>query len=58
MSMTQAAPAVQRMLDKDDIRDAIYRYARGVDRGDLALIRTAYHADAWDEHGDFAGITV
>ncbi|MFT3721116.1 nuclear transport factor 2 family protein [Pseudorhodoferax sp.] len=48
--------AVQRLLDKEEIRDAICRYARGVDRGDMAAVRTAYHPDAWDEHGaDFAG---
>ena len=47
--------SVQRLVDKDEIRDAMSRYARGVDRGDWALVRSTYHPDAIDEHGDFKG---
>jgi 3-phenylpropionate/cinnamic acid dioxygenase small subunit len=47
--------ALQRLLDKDEIRDALCRYARAVDRGDWDLMRTTYHADAHDEHGDYKG---
>jgi hypothetical protein len=47
--------SLQRLLDKDAIRDALYRYARGVDRGDWDLLRSTYHPDAIDEHGDFKG---
>lgn len=47
--------ALQKLLDKDAIRDAIARYARGVDRGDWDLVRSGYHADAHDWHGDYQG---
>lgn len=44
-----------RLLAESDIRDAMARYARGADRNDLALLRTAYHDDATDSHGYYAG---
>src|SRR3546814_879439 len=37
------------------IREALSRYCRGVDRGDAALIESAYHPDALDIHGSFRG---
>jgi hypothetical protein len=40
--------ALRRLLDRAQIQDATYRYARGVDRGDVGLIRSAYHPDAYD----------
>ncbi|MEX0404075.1 nuclear transport factor 2 family protein [Aquibium sp. LZ166] len=43
------------LADKDAIRDAMYRYARGVDRLDPDLIRSAYHSDAHDDHGSYKG---
>ena len=51
---------VQELLDKQQIHEALMRYARGVDRGDAALICSAYHPDAVDEHGvgDYTGVTV
>lgn len=48
-------------MDMDDIiaelaiRRAIYRYCRGVDRGDAAMIASAYHPDAEENHGAFHG---
>ena len=47
--------SLQRLLDKESIRDAMCRYSRGVDRGDWELLRSTYHPDAIDEHGDFKG---
>lgn len=38
-----------------EINDALHRYARGVDRQDWELVRSAYHEDATDQHGDFRG---
>jgi ketosteroid isomerase-like protein len=49
------AQALRRLTDERQIRDAICRYARGVDRGDWELVRSAYHPDAYDEHGDYKG---
>jgi hypothetical protein len=46
---------MQRLVDKDQIQDALKRYSRGVDRGDWDLVRSTYHRDATDEHGDFTG---
>jgi DUF971 family protein len=37
------------------IRQAVLRYCRGVDRLDAELMRSAYHEDATDDHGVFAG---
>jgi hypothetical protein len=47
--------------DHDDLRsraeilDCVHRYARGVDRLDRALVLSAYHPDAIDDHGTFVG---
>ncbi|MGE0699814.1 MAG: nuclear transport factor 2 family protein [Hyphomicrobiaceae bacterium] len=47
--------ALQRLLDKDAIRDLMARYCRGVDRGDWEAARATYHPDAYDDHGDYKG---
>jgi SnoaL-like domain len=45
----------QRLADRAEIQDCLCRYARGVDRGDWAMVRTTYHPDAYDAHGDYKG---
>lgn len=47
--------ALRRMIDRTEIYEVMCRYARGVDRGDEEVIRSAYHPDAWDDHVDFKG---
>jgi len=47
--------AMQRLIDKDQIRDVMLRYARGVDRRDWALVRAAFFEDGRDDHADFKG---
>jgi hypothetical protein len=47
--------AVQQLVDREEIRDLMARYARGVDRTDLDLVRSTYHEDAYDDHGDYKG---
>lgn len=42
-------------LDRLQIHDCLTRYARGVDRVDEALIRSAFWEDAHDEHGAVSG---
>ncbi|MBB4615022.1 nuclear transport factor 2 family protein [Novosphingobium taihuense] len=42
---------VKQSKDRQEIRDCLLRYTRGVDRHDLELMKSAYHPDAWDEHG-------
>jgi hypothetical protein len=47
--------ALPRLIDKDEIRDLMARYARGVDRADWDAVRATYHTDAYDDHGDYKG---
>ncbi|OZI43233.1 nuclear transport factor 2 family protein [Bordetella genomosp. 4] len=37
------------------IEQNLYRYGRGVDRRDWELVRSAYHPDAYDNHGSYKG---
>ena len=39
--------ALQRLMDKDEIRDVMARYCHGVDRADWDLVRSTYHTDAY-----------
>ena len=43
------------LIDREQIRDVIYRYARGVDRRDYELVRSCYHPNATDDHGSYKG---
>ncbi len=45
----------QRAQDRQDIQDCLFRYVRGVDRKNWDLVRSAYHADAYDDHGNYKG---
>lgn len=47
--------ALRGLLDRQAIVDCIQRCARGVDRGDEALVRSAYHPDALEDHGAYIG---
>ncbi len=40
------------MLDKQELHELVLTYCRGIDRQDFALVRTLYHDDAIDDHGD------
>jgi SnoaL-like domain len=46
---------VLRLRDHEDIRQLLYRYARGVDCADLDLLCSVYHPDGTDHHGNFDG---
>jgi hypothetical protein len=46
---------LRELKAREDIRDALNRYCRGVDRCDMALALSAYHPDAWDAHGEMEG---
>jgi ketosteroid isomerase-like protein len=52
----QLVARLQALLDKEEIREVTYRFARGVDRHDWELIRSCYHDDAIDHHGVFDGL--
>lgn len=43
------------LSDREEIRDVLFRYTRGIDRLDLALVRSCYHPDAHDDHGAYRG---
>ena len=46
---------LRERLDQAEISDCITRYARGMDRLDRALARSAYHEGAIDDHVGFVG---
>jgi hypothetical protein len=49
------ARLLERLLDRQEIERVIHAYCRGIDRRDLALVRSCYHDDATDHHGSFFG---
>lgn len=49
------ADTLQRLIDREEIRDVLARYCRHVDRRDWEAVRTVYHPDATDDHGDYRG---
>ncbi len=49
------ASELDTLVARQAIADVIYRYARGIDRLDFDLVRSCYHADAYDDHGAFRG---
>jgi hypothetical protein len=46
---------VARLVAVQEIRDVIARYCRGIDRRQMELVRSCYHPDATDDHGDYRG---
>jgi ketosteroid isomerase-like protein len=47
---------VRQAKDRQEILDCLLRYTRGVDRHDKALMLSAYHPDAIDQHGVAEGV--
>ena len=47
--------AIQTLLDEAEIKRLHLRYCRGIDRMDWDLIRSCYHPDAIDDHGEYVG---
>ena len=43
------------LMDREAIRDCLYRYCRGIDRSDEEALRSAYWPDAIDSHGAYSG---
>jgi hypothetical protein len=54
-TLTAADPRLAAFLDKQEIRDVLMRYCRGIDRLDAELVASVYHDDAYDDHGTFKG---
>jgi hypothetical protein len=54
--MPQADSRLEAMMSKQEIKDVLARYARGVDRADEEMLKSCYHPDAIEEHGSaYAG---
>jgi hypothetical protein len=56
--MTTEAELLERVVrleDRAEIRACMMRYARGMDRRDRELLRSAYHDGAVDDHVGFVG---
>jgi len=51
----QLAQKIAELWDREQIRQCLHRYARGVDRFDREMILSAFHPDCLDEHGKFVG---
>jgi hypothetical protein len=45
----------QRPADHREIEDCLLSYVRGVDRKNWDQVRSAYHTDAFDDHGGYKG---
>lgn len=45
----------QEIRDRYLIEQVLRQYCRGVDRGDVELIKDVYWEDAYDDHGTFKG---
>jgi len=46
---------LMELLDREAIRDCLYRYCRGIDRADVESLRSSYWPDAYDRHGAYVG---
>jgi hypothetical protein len=52
---TSVTKIIEELADREAIRECLYRYARGVDRLDADMVRSAYWPDATDTHLGFKG---
>jgi SnoaL-like domain len=51
MTDAHLADAIRNLVARQQIQDTLYRYCRGVDRCDVALVRSAFHPTAVNDHG-------
>ena len=52
---TSVTRIMAELTNREAIRECLYRYARGVDRLDADMVRSAYWPDCDDQHLDFRG---
>lgn len=56
MSDPQIQPnQIQRLLDKQEIAEQLYRYCRAIDRSDKELLLSVFHEDSQHNHKPFVG---
>lgn len=53
--MSTGPITVDWLLAEAEIKTVLLQYCRGIDRIDESLIRSCYHDDAIDDHGNFVG---
>lgn len=54
-AMNTTDSGIQKLLDRQEISEMLYRRARAGDRADVALAHSCYHPGATERHGDFDG---
>lgn len=47
---------LESIAAREEIRDVLVKYCRGIDRCDQELIRSVYHPDGLDDHGYWTGL--
>ena len=52
---TSPDEVAEELWHREQIRQTLMRYCRGVDRRDIELVKSTYHDDAYDDHGSFSG---
>jgi len=52
---TELDDQIRLLIADREIRELEYRYCRAIDRRQYDLLRSCYHPDATDHHGDFYG---
>jgi len=55
MNSIETARNIGELMDREAIRECMFRYCRGIDRQDEAALRSAYWPDATDHHGPYQG---
>jgi hypothetical protein len=55
MTNSEQSAIIQELIDKRAIEEALLRYCRGIDRCDEELVLSAFHDDAYDDHGSYGG---
>ena len=55
MDRNEMNASVVALMDREAIRECMFRYCRGIDRQDEAALRSAYWPDATDRHGPYQG---
>src|SRR5579862_5607031 len=50
-TMDDMTAKLREVIDRQEIHQALMRYCRGVDRADEALVNSAFHPGAIDDHG-------
>lgn len=55
MSDQYSEADIREYIDREAIRDVMFRYAHGIDRCDPKVLKSVYWPEGIDDHGDFVG---